>query len=131
MASRFTAAFVPCLVGVSLATDYMVPMRDGVKLHTVVDEPPFFPADKKVPAVLERSPYGDNQEELIALVAAEALGYVAVRQDFRGTGQSEGTFGLWHDSHLDAYDTIEWILQQPWNNGEVFTTGVSADAIDE
>ena len=46
-------------------------MRDGVKLSTDVDFPPFFPAGRRAPAVFERSPYGHAAEELIALVFAE------------------------------------------------------------
>jgi hypothetical protein len=38
--------------------------------------------------VFERSPYGHAAEELIALVFAELLGYVGIRQDMRGTGVS-------------------------------------------
>ena len=70
------------------AVTFQIPMRDGVKLHTDVDFPPFFPANRKSPAVFERSPYGEDKEELIALVFAELLGYVGIRQDQRGTGRS-------------------------------------------
>jgi len=94
----------------------MLPMRDGVKLSTDVDFPrayslppsllaiglftqitpccpflrfaAFFPAGRRAPAVFERSPYGHAAEELIALVFAELLGYVGIRQDMRGTGVS-------------------------------------------
>jgi predicted acyl esterase len=108
----------------------LIPMRDGVKLHTDIDFPPFFPAGKRSPVVLERSPYGQNKEELIALVMAELLGYIGIRQDVRGTGQSEGSFGVWHDSVHDQYDTLSWVSNQTWFNGQAFITGVSADAID-
>jgi len=107
-----------------------IPMRDGVTLHTDIDFPPFFPAGKKSPIVMERSPSGEDKEELIALVMAELLGYIGVRQDVRGTGQSGGKFGIWHDSWADEYDTLEWIGNQTWFSGEAFITGVSADAID-
>lgn len=119
------------LVAAARGAAYEVRMRDGVTLHTDVDEPPFTPAGKRLPAVLERSPYGDTAEELIALVLAELLGYVGVRQDMRGTHQSNGSFAIWHDSAPDAYDTLAWITAQPWSNGDVFTAGVSADGIDE
>ena len=115
----------------ALADTVMVPMRDGVTLHTEFDLPPFHPADKRITAVLERSPYGANAEELIADLFGEALGYASVRQDIRGTKQSGGSFTVWHDAANDAYDTIAWIVAQPWSNGVVFTTGASADAIDE
>jgi hypothetical protein len=109
----------------------MLPMRDGVKLHTEYDLPLFHTPGSRIPAVLERSPYGANAEELIADVFGEALGYVSVRQDMRGTKQSEGSFAIWHDSRDDAFDTMDWIVAQPWSNGIVFTTGASADGIDE
>jgi len=109
----------------------MVPMSDGVQLHTEVDLPPFHDPTKRITAVLERSPYGANAEELIADIFGEVLGYASIRQDFRGTKQSQGEFMAWHDSASDAYDTIEWITKQSWSNGVIFTTGASADAIDE
>ena len=114
-----------------MAETVMLPMRDGVKLHTDYDLPLFHTPGSRIPAVLERSPYGANAEELIADVFGEALGYVSVRQDMRGTKQSEGSFAIWHDSRDDAFDTMDWIVAQPWSNGIVFTTGASADGIDE
>lgn len=113
---------------------YMLPMRDGILLHTDVDFPPFYINDtnpKKIPCVLERSPYGQNAIERIAQIAGDLLGYCAVRQDMRGTHDSQGNFSIWHDSANDAYDTIEWIISQPWSNGQVFETGASADGIDQ
>ena len=91
------------------------------------------------------TPFGESRRPLTLLPArpppspptpaadlfGEILGYVAVRQDIRGTKQSGGDFAVWHDAQNDAYDTIAWIVQQPWSNGVVFTTGASADAIDE
>lgn len=115
----------------TFATVYEIKMTDGVLLHTDIDEPPFFPGDKKVPFILERSPYGQDAEELIALVFAEALGYIGGRQDMRGTHDSGGNFALWHDSANDTYTTIEYLKTLPWWNGEFFTTGASADCIDE
>ena len=89
------APLLACLLVLSNAETVLIPMRDGVQLHTDIDFPPFYPAGKKSPVVLERSPYGENKEELIALVMAELLGYVGMRQDQRGTGRSEGKFGIW------------------------------------
>jgi predicted acyl esterase len=81
-------------------------------------------------AVLDRSPYGENKLELIAtFVALVSPMHVAVRQDVRGTEKSQGTFGIWHDSPNDGYDTIAWIVSQPWSNNIVYTTGVSADGL--
>lgn len=127
--SSFTAALALGLCAIASAVTVEIPMRDGVTLHTQLDFPPF-PATK-LAAIMERSPYGQNKEELISLVLGELLGYVALRQDQRGTGGSGGTFSVWHDSCNDTYDTLDWITNQTWSNGHVFTTGVSADAIDE
>ena len=120
-ARDLTAAFLP----------RPLMQRDGVKLHTEYDLPLFYQPGSRIAAVLERSPYGANAEELIADIFGETLGFVSVRQDMRGTKQSEGAFGIWHDSQPDAFDTISWITNQTWSNGVVFTTGASADAIDE
>lgn len=119
-----------CAVAAASAATYEVRMRDGVTLHTDVDEA-LFPNGTKLPAILERSPYGQSAEELIALVVAELLGWAGVRQDIRGTQGSAGNYTAWHDAQSDAFDTIDWIINQPWSNGQVFTTGVSADSIDE
>ena len=81
---------------------------------------------------MERSPYSAFGTELIADLFASALGYASIRQDMRGTGSSStSNFSCWHDSANDSYDTISWIVNQSWSNGEVFTVGISADAIDE
>lgn len=126
-----TLVLLLSLINQAHADTYEIAMSDGTLLHTEVDLPPFHDPTKKITAVLERSPYGANAEELIADIFGEVLGYASVRQDFRGTKQSGGEFEIWHDSAGDAYDTIEWITKQPWSNGIVFTTGASADAIDE
>ena len=135
LALRVSAAAAPLLLLLlaplrASADTVMLAMRDGVLLHTEFDLPLFFNGSKRA-AVLERSPYGADAEELIADVFGEALGYVSVRQDVRGTGQSHGAFGVWHDAQNDAFDTMAWIVSQSWSNGVVFTTGASADAIDE
>lgn len=130
---RFLCAVLAAcaIISPTAADTIMLPMRDGVKLHTEFDLPLFYKPGSRIAAVLERSPYGANAEELIADLFGETLGYVSVRQDMRGTKQSEGSFGIWHDSQPDAYDTMEWITNQTWSNGVVFTSGASADAIDE
>jgi len=104
----------------------MIPMRDGVNLHVKVFLPAMIPF-RPVPAVLVRSPYGDDATELIADLFIP-FGFAAVGEDMRGTHQSEGNFTLWHDSN-DALDTMEWIANQGWSNGRVYTAGASADGI--
>eukprot|EP01125_Pyxidicula_operculata_P013076 TRINITY_DN4324_c0_g1_i1.p1 TRINITY_DN4324_c0_g1~~TRINITY_DN4324_c0_g1_i1.p1 ORF type:complete len:393 (-),score=69.85 TRINITY_DN4324_c0_g1_i1:110-1288(-) len=103
----------------------MVPMRDGVKLHTVYwaifDE-------FKYSTVIIRSPYGYGKTEDIAYIYVP-FGYAVVMQDQRGTGQSEGNWTFWKTTANDGYDTLAWIAAQPWSNGKVYEAGASADGI--
>lgn len=127
----------------------MIPMRDGVKLNTII----MIPKDGagKMPMVLTRTPYNasrraartDSPDIAMALPAAdEALvrdGYIRVYQDVRGRFGSKGryvmtvpTLGPFNsgkvDQVTDAWDTIEWLVANvPDNNGRVGTTGVSYD----
>jgi len=90
--------------------EYKVPMRDGTLLSTVV----YLPgrnATGRFPAVIDRSPYGHRETELLALLFAP-LGFAAVMQDLRGSGQSEGDFSFWRAEGADTYDTLAWIEQQ-------------------
>ena len=93
-----------------LPREYKVPMRDGTLLSTVV----YLPgrnATGRFPAVIDRSPYGHRETELLALLFAP-LGFAAVMQDLRGSGQSEGDFSFWRAEGADTYDTLAWIEQQ-------------------
>ena len=106
-----------------------VAMRDGTQLFTYVDFPPSLQPGMRVPTVLDRSPYGPD------FIATQAdlflrLGHVAVRQMVRGTNASGGNFDLWHDCVDDGYDTLSWIVAQPWSDGTVMECGTSADGID-
>jgi len=113
-------------VGASAET-YMVTMRDGIQLHTIVDKPLFDNTPRAV--VFDRSPYGENEIERVADIGL-LFGFVAVRQDMRGTKKSQGNFTIWHHEANDAYDTMQWIVQQPWSNGVVYMTGISADGLN-
>jgi uncharacterized protein len=98
-------------------------MRDGVKLHTRVVLPK---REGQFPTVLDRSPYGYNHSEILIDVYT-LLGFAAVGQDMRGTLKSEGNFTLFHGEGDDGMDTINWIREQPWSDGRIFTFGGSAD----
>jgi uncharacterized protein len=53
-------------------------------------------------------------------------GYVILRVDSRGAGQSPGIVDPWSEDEVnDLYDSIEWAAEQPWSNGNVGLTGVS------
>jgi len=125
----------------------MIPMRDGVRLFTVILIPKGF--DEPMPIVLTRTPYDAlrsttrNPSPDIAMVlpvADEPLvrnGYIRVYQDVRGKYKSEGDYitnrplsgplnrsGV--DHATDTWDTIDWLVSNvPNNNGRVGITGVS------
>eukprot|EP00735_Rhodelphis_limneticus_P011627 TRINITY_DN4752_c0_g1::TRINITY_DN4752_c0_g1_i1::g.21309::m.21309 TRINITY_DN4752_c0_g1::TRINITY_DN4752_c0_g1_i1::g.21309 ORF type:complete len:604 (-),score=195.27,sp/Q9L9D7/COCE_RHOSM/30.60/2e-59,PepX_C/PF08530.5/41,PepX_C/PF08530.5/1.8e-44,Peptidase_S15/PF02129.13/1.1e-27,Peptidase_S15/PF02129.13/1e-05 TRINITY_DN4752_c0_g1_i1:198-1967(-) len=104
---------------------YQIEMRDGVKLETRV----FIPIraqGKRVPAILDRTPYGPLYTAMSLIWSVDE--YVIVMQDQRGTYGSEGNFEVWRMDGQDAYDTCAWIAQQDWSDGTVFTWGISADA---
>jgi putative CocE/NonD family hydrolase len=84
-----------------------------------------------VPAILEYIPYRKRdfmraRDEPIHRYFA-AKGYVSVRVDLRGSGDSEGVL---HDEytpqeHEDALEIIDWIARQPWCSGAVGMMGIS------
>ncbi|WP_426492861.1 CocE/NonD family hydrolase [Hymenobacter sp. 102] len=125
-------------------TEYQIPMRDGVKLYTVVYAPN--DADKvKYPIMLNRTPYavgpygkGKYKYSLGPSSTMMHEGYIFAYQDVRGRYMSEGTFvdvRPEKDTHkgktdidegTDTYDTIEWLLKKgPKNNGRVGQWGIS------
>ncbi len=120
-------------------TDAMIPMRDGVKLFTVILTPEIQSED--LPIYMERTPYGVAGWSSPRVNGAKPElvkdGYVFVFQDIRGREDSEGTFEMLRpprdkrdpksiDESTDTYDTIEWLLKNvPKNNGRVGIAGVS------
>lgn len=56
-------------------------------------------------------------------------GFVAIGQDMRGTEKSQGNFSMFMSDSEDSEDMGNWIVQQDWSDGQVFTFGASADGI--
>lgn len=109
----------------------MVAMRDGVNLATDVF---LSSTNGSFPVLLARTPYNKSLFKGIGEDGARH-GYATVIQDTRGRFASEGenlAFEAdgWAD-HWDGYDTVEWIVRQPWCNGKVGTFGGSAGAITQ
>jgi putative CocE/NonD family hydrolase len=120
----------------------MVPVRDGIKLETVILTPAN--AREPLPILFRRSPYGvpssasNAGQGSLAQLAKD--GYIFVVQNLRGRFGSEGTFELSSQANLedpkatsettDAYDTIDWLVKNvPNNNGKVGMFGVSYDGL--
>jgi putative CocE/NonD family hydrolase len=129
----------------------MIPMRDGVKLYTVILIPK---AAQHAPMLLTRTPYGadarfaagysahlatvigqgDVADELVTSGA-----YIRVLQDVRGKHRSEGDYVMTRplvgplnptkvDHATDTYDTIDWLVKNvPESNGRVGILGISYD----
>ena len=100
---------------------HQVMMRDGICLATDVYGSTL---EVRRPALLMRTPYNKGG----ARASAErfvAAGYVAVVQDTRGAHASEGRYVHYNNDGQDGFDTIQWIVQQPWSNGNVGMWGSS------
>jgi len=124
----------------------MIPMRDGVKLHTVILVPK---GAKGLPILLERTPYNadhftsDKPQMRYAVWSAQREwaddGYIVVNQDIRGKFGSEGDYVMTRppigplnptktDDTTDAYDTIDWLIKNvAESNGRVGMIGSSYD----
>lgn len=131
--------------------DVMIPMRDGVKLHTVIIIPK---GAKRAPILLTRTPY--DATGLTSHAASSHLGpilegydnatdviieggYIRVVQDIRGKYGSEGDYVMNRPLHgpqnptpvdhaTDTYDTIDWLVKNiPETNGKVGVLGISYD----
>lgn len=124
----------------------MIPMRDGVKLHTVIVVPK---GAQRAPMLLTRTPYDaagrasrtKSPRMLATLSLADEVfaadGYIRVYQDVRGKHGSEGEYvmtrpprGPLNDSKIDhttdAWDTIDWLVKNvPESNGRVGMIGSS------
>ena len=113
---------------VHLETDVMVPMRDGIHLATNILLPAQGrePLGDSLPVLLQRTPYNKSSESRMEEARFFASqGYVSVIQDCRGRYASQGGFSKYVDEGNDGFDTIEWLVQQPWCNGKVGVYGLS------
>ncbi len=109
----------------------MIPVSDGTGLETDIYFPDNYQTES-YPVVLNRSPYDRTQKEESGSNMADS-NVVFIAQSFRGTFGSEGTHGVFHTEgwgeHMDGYDTLKWITDQPWCNGKIATIGGSAEGL--
>jgi uncharacterized protein len=150
--SETPARLVPANDGFDyVKRDVMIPMRDGVKLHTVVIVPK---GAAGAPILLTRTPYDataltshaqsahlgpilsgyDNATDVIV-----EGGYIRAVQDVRGKYGSEGDYVMNRPLHgpqnptpvdhaTDTYDTIDWLVKNvAETNGKVGILGISYD----
>jgi len=122
--------------------EVMIPMRDGIRLQTVILTP--VNQSGPLPILFRRTPYGVPSEApaQISPSLKELMqdGYILVIQNLRGRFKSEGVFKLTSQVDLtdstatnettDAYDTIDWLVKHlPNSNGNVGMFGVSYDGL--
>jgi uncharacterized protein len=128
--------------------EYLIPMRDGAKLHTIAYVPKL--EGRKYPFMMMRTPYGTGPYGADNYLASQSPrtvarfapsprfireGYIIVHQDVRGKFMSEGSFVDVKphatvkgevDESTDTYDSIDWLVKHvPNNNGNVGTWGIS------
>ncbi|MGH9753425.1 MAG: CocE/NonD family hydrolase [Blastocatellia bacterium] len=139
--SRTQATQQPSQSGEAIyeAIEAMVPMRDGVKLYTVICVPKN--SSERLPILLQRTPYGAGAgiAGRLPFVYKELVadGYIFAFQDIRGKYKSEGDFRMNRpprdksdpksvDEASDTYDAIDWLVKNVENNnGRVGVFGVS------
>jgi hypothetical protein len=106
--------------GFTVDREIMVPMRDGIRLSTAVLRPEKIA--ERMAVILVRTPYLKD-EELLGLKDLFSFmlqhGYILVVQSERGTGWSEGQYRILAGARNDGYDTLSWIVAQPWSNGKM------------
>lgn len=105
--------------------DVGVPMRDGTRLSADLYLPE---GGEPRPAILVRTPYDNAAEPYVkTAVRFAAAGYAVALQDCRGRYDSEGRFAHF-DEVADGVDTVAWVGEQDWCDGQVAMTGLSYDS---
>ncbi|MBE0403859.1 CocE/NonD family hydrolase [Halomonas citrativorans] len=107
-----------------------IPMRDGKQLAARIWLPETSP-ESPFPALMEYIPYRKRDitrgRDASNHPYLAGHGYVCVRVDMRGSGDSDGvlTDEYTQQEQLDAVDAIEWIARQAWCDGNVGMMGIS------
>lgn len=112
------------------SSEFMLPMRDGVKLRTLLQKP----AGKGPwPAILIRNPYDTLGMDLFnqpCKIFAQ-YGYACIYQEARGQMQSEGEWEPLVNEPYDTSDTLYWMDKQNWMDGHMAMWGVSYLALTQ
>lgn len=110
-------------VPVKVEYNYPIPMRDGTILRANVFRPE---KDGKFPVLLNRIPYcKEILQGIFDPIEAAKNDYVVVLQDVRGRFASEGDFYPFDNEISDGYDTVEFLANAPWSNGNIGMFGTS------
>ncbi len=114
-----------------------IPMPDGVQLAATLYMPAKLKAGKRLPALLEYLPYRKDDDMATGDYGHHVYfaqhGYVGVRVDIRGFGNSGGTptdREYSAQEQADGEQIIAWLSRQPWCNGKVGMLGISWGAFN-
>ena len=121
--------------------DEYISMRDGVQIAITISLPKLAKEQIKVPTFLSQTRYWRAMnlrlpfrwlidEMPLATVVNDiynSYGYATVSVDVRGTGASFGsrTFPFTRKEVQDGNELLNWIVDQPWSNGMVCSSGGS------
>ncbi|HET9823810.1 MAG TPA: CocE/NonD family hydrolase [Chitinophagaceae bacterium] len=127
-------------------TSAMIPMRDGIRLYTVILSP--VNSKHPVPILITRTPYGASfpiPDDTVVNITPNNFnhydmareGYIFVYQDIRGKYKSEGVMQIHQplthatqknavDESTDTWDTVDWLIKNlASNNGKAGIFGIS------
>jgi putative CocE/NonD family hydrolase len=134
----------PASYGVSEQANAAIRMSDGTVLRANV----YYPADRSgkpaagpFPVILTQTPYGKDDAKyaggnLAALGGGSTYlaqrGYIQVVADVRGTGASQGEWGLFDPVQgTDGATLVNWAAALPRSDGDVGLLGASYLGIDQ
>jgi len=122
-----------------------ITVRDGVKIAATICLPKGLSPDAKIPTVITQTRYWRAMELRIPFrwildgMAINApnpdviisRGYALIYTDVRGTGASFGSrvTPFSEEEVKDGYDIVDWIIAQPWSDGNVVSKGISYTGI--
>ncbi len=121
----------------TVSSNYLT-MSDGVKIAIDLYLPASLEQEKKIPTIVWQTRYYRSWEGRLPFglfvsgphSITEGFiksGYAVVATDVRGSGASFGTqTNPWSkDEVRDGSEIVDWIIKQPWSDGQVGAMGVS------
>jgi putative CocE/NonD family hydrolase len=113
---------------VQVEENIFIPLADGTRLAAKIWRPE---GDGQFPVILEYLPYrkrdGTRTRDQGMHMYLAGHGYVCVRLDIRGSGDSDGLIDDEYtvQEQLDGCEAIGWLAQQDWSDGQVTMIGIS------
>ncbi len=120
-----------------LEDNIQLQMDDGVVISLQVVRPQLDagePESRPLPTIVTFTPYNKNVTQYVSLGGGimpyfVLRGYNHVQIDVRGTGRSGGAWDPFSArEQADYTQVMDWIIGQPWSNGELGLWGISATA---